>query len=163
MKGLIITAGLLVAMLNSTQASAWSYWYYNSLPYYGPAQSQYMTIPGPYTYNHTPYGQFLAWNMAFPMPSSGIHMEQMQFPTEYRFRIYPGNQQLQDIEISIEDGALVVRNEVQPNLMQKFPHNVQQFGGSTQWMLLPVDADMKAMRWSIQNGALDIILPKLNQ
>jgi len=161
MKGLYIVIGLLVFILNSNPASAWSYWYYTPIPYYGPVQTQYMTVPGLFMYNQVPYGQFQAWDMTFPMPSSAIHVEQMQFPTEYRFRVYPGNQRLQDIEISFEEGALVVRNEVQPHPRQEGPHFMQQFGGSTQWMLLPVDANMDAMRWSINNGALEIIIPKL--
>ena len=161
MKRFCIVIGLLIFILIGNPAGAWSYWYYTPIPY-KPVQTSYMTMPGLFLYSQVPSGQIQTWNMSLPMPSSGIHVEQVQFPALYRFRVYPGNQRLQDIQISIEGGALVVRNEVRPShgQGQDSPYMMPQFGGFTQWMLLP-DANVNTMSWYVNNGVLEIIIPKL--
>ena len=162
MKTLITVIGLLVFILNSSAASAWTHWYYAPNPY-GPAQAPYANTTGLYMYNQLPTGQFQSWSMNFPILPSGIYVEQIQFPTEYLFRIYPGNHRLQDIHITLEEGALVVRNKMQSlnQYGQSDPYMMKPpTGGFTQWMLLPEDAIVGMMHWSVNNGVLEISIPK---
>lgn len=141
MKHLCIVIILLTFLLNTNTAAAWSYWYYTPIP----------------------YGQIQTWNINSPAPLSGIYVEQMQLPAVYRFRFYPGNQRLQNIRISIKRGALVVRSEGRSFYRPRGggSYFMPQYGGFIQWVLLPADANMAMMNWSVNNGVLEIIIPRL--
>lgn len=140
MKGLSIASILFIVSLIINTDEAWAHWHYPPMP----------------------YGHVLTWNMHLPAPSSGIYVQQTDLTDAYRFRIYPGGQRLRDIRISIERGALVVRSEVRSLSKpgEVGPNIVQQSGAFIQWVLLPADANMNAMTWSVNDGVLQIILPK---
>ena len=131
---------------------------------YRPVQPRDVTVPGLSLYSQIPYGQALAWNMRLPSLSSGIYVEHWELPTRYRFRLHPGNQRLQDIQFSVEGGVLVIRSQARPWYRQRGGEGgyqaMWQFGDFIQWMSLPADADVNAIRWSVNDGVMEIFIPK---
>jgi hypothetical protein len=84
---------------------------------------------------------------------SGLYVEQAQSPAGYQVRVYSGQPAAQDIRIGAEGGALVVRRV-------SAGWGGQQAGWMTQWVALPADANLAAMRMRRGNGVLEIFIPR---
>ena len=95
------------------------------------------------------------------IPTAGLYVEQSQSPAGYNVRVYSGHPTAEDVTITVEGGALVIRrgssasSSLSGGSMQTF-----RTGWSTQLVALPADANVAAMRMQRGNGVLDIFIPR---
>jgi hypothetical protein len=163
-------------------AAAWMQWYRQDVPF-GPAPGfwLYQNIPqGPTLglpllwFYQTPalvQGQPLFWQyQSFPqglttmwsstIPTSGLYVEQFQSPVGYSVRVYTGHPTAEDVGITVEGGALVIRRIPSTETHSRGPMQAFHSSWSTQFVALPADANIAAMRMQRGNGMVGIFIPR---
>jgi len=130
---------------------AWTYWYYQQFPY---------SYKQPFWF----YQQYLVppfqWRTTHGI-SAVLYVEQLQLPNGYGVRVYPGALARQNIIVGIENGTLAIRTQnIQSPATRGISEPIEQFGQMSQWVMLPADADVKAMDMAWRNGLLEIFIPR---
>jgi hypothetical protein len=135
-----LAAGFAV---QAAPAAAWYQWYYQEIP----------IGPGP-----APYGAM--YSNGWPMPNnlSGVFVAQGQSPAGYHIRVYTPGGSPGSVAIGVEVGAVVVRSGAQAASAGPFPS--QQSTWSAQWVRLPADANLAAMRMSRNPAGVEIFVPR---
>jgi len=168
MKRHIFAAALATGLaVQSAPTAAWYQWYYQDMPV-GP-------IPGLWNYQNVPYqvpgtnpflGQTPPWLQFYrpdlfrwwtmPSMSSGISVEQDQSPLGYHIRVYVPGGHSDNLRIGLESGAIVISSSE-----QAAAHRPLQMGWSSQWVTLPADANLAAMKMSRGEAGVEIFVPRL--
>jgi hypothetical protein len=159
----------LCLLLPAASASAWWQWFYQDIPYAPvPGMWLYQNIPQSgvpgqiqpwfWQYQSLPTGPPTMWTSGTPM--SSLFIEQSQSPMGYGIRIHTGGPGTQDIQVGLEGRALVIRKRETTGTVPGVPIQMQQSGWSTQWVSLPGDANLAAMRMSRGNGLVEIFVPR---
>jgi hypothetical protein len=145
-----------------------NFWFYRSIPqaptFGGPWSDPYRSpTPGQaqpffYQYQTFPMGASTMWSSAIPM--SRLFVEQSQSPAGYRIRVYSGQPLAGDVNISIEGGALIIRQSSSASTAVGSPVQTYQSGWSSQLVALPADANVAAMQMQRGNGMVEIFIPR---
>ena len=166
----IATAIALGVLFPAASATAWWQWYHQDIPY--------APIPGIWFYQNIPQdprpGQMRPWIWQYQtapagqtsmrsstMPMSSLFVEQSHTPMGYTIRVHTGRPGTQDIEVGLEGHALVIKQREMTQTAPGMPMQMQQSGWSTQWVSLPADANVAAMRMSRGNGVVEIFVPRV--
>lgn len=152
-----ITALLAFGLLfQAPVANAWWQWYQQDLPYtLGPGWWFYQTAPqqwGPGAMN-APWLQYALPSQA-PMSwwnsqtaGSGLNVQQSQSTAGYLVRIQSATQAKPTL--GVDGQTLLIRSQ-----------GNAQSGWSAQWVSLPADANIAAMRVSRSPGLLELFIPR---
>ena len=136
----VLAAGFVV---QAAPAAAWYQWYYQETP----------TVPGP-----APCGAMHSYWWSMPSNLGGVFVAQGQSPTGYHIRVYTPGGSPGSLAIGVEAGALVVRSGSQAASAGPFP--TQQSTWSAQWVRLPADANLAAMRMARNAAGVEIFVPR---
>ncbi len=170
MKRYRIAAAIALGVLIPTaSATAWWQWLHQDLPYApGPGLWLYQNIPQgsapgqmqPWFWRSQsmPTGPTGIWSSTMPM--SSLFVEQSHTPLGYAIRVRTGHPGTQDIDIGLEGHALVIKKRAMAQNAPGIPMQMQQSGWSTQWVSLPADANVSALRISRGNGVVEIFVPR---
>lgn len=153
----------------AASASAWWQWFHQHIPCSpGPGIWFYQEIPHgaaptrlrPQTQRFQSFstGPTSTWSTAMPM--SSLFLEQLHTPMGYTIRVRTGNPGAQDLEIGLEGHALVIKKRDMTQTALGMPIQMQQSGWSTQWVSLPADANLAALRMARGNGMVEIFVPR---
>jgi hypothetical protein len=136
----VLAAGFAV---QAAPAAAWYQWYYQALP----------TAPG-----LAPYGAMQSNWWFMPNSLSGVFVAQGQSPAGYHIRVYAPHGSSGSLTIGVEAGVVVVRSGAQTASAGPFPS--AQSTWSAQWLRLPADANLAAMRMSRNAAGVEIFVPR---
>lgn len=161
-----IAFGLLFPV---TPATAWWHWYYQDIPYLPvPGMWFYQNLPQApafgqsqprlWNFQAVPSGSTSMWASTFPM--STLFVEQSQSQAGYSIRVYTGQPGTQDIEIGLEGRALFIRRSEHSRAFPGARLPIQQSEWTTQWVSLPADANLGALRMSRGSGLIEIFVPR---
>ncbi len=92
---------------------------------------------------------------------SGLAVEQQPTPQGYLIRIHTGNQGPGDVQLGVSNGQLLVHSgggqiSQPPGSAMSF----WQFGGYSQWIGLPADADWGRMGINTQGSLIEVWVPR---
>jgi len=162
-----LTTGL---MAQSAPTAAWYQWYkqdvpfssapnflfYQSIPYGIPGTGPLLRQNSPWFWSYQP-GLFYYWTM--PGVPNATYVEQTQSPSGYHIRVHAPSWQLDSLQIGVEAGAIVIGSNVRTTASS--PLQAQRMGWSTQWVTLPADANLAAMRMSWSETGIEIYVPRI--
>ncbi len=132
--GILLT---LCVMHNATAWSSWSTW------------SQYPQAPQNYQQWHS--------NSQI---STGFQIQHFSAPDGYYIRIASKGQNTNQINIDVEGRRITISSrQVQQD--QSGRVRMMQSGNFSQWIALPMDADMQSMRRRQSPGMIEIFVPRL--
>lgn len=171
MKRYRIAATLALGVLfPATSAVAWWQWFHQDVPN-GPKPGIWfyqniptMTAPGQiqpwfWHYQSVPTGPTTIWSS--PMPMDSLFVEQSHSPQGVTIRVRSGYPGTQEINVGVEGHILVIKKrqiaQIEPGARMQIPHS----GWSTQWMSLPADANVAALRISRGDGLVEIFVPRV--
>lgn len=100
-----------------------------------------------------------------PVVASAFHIEWRQWPAGYAIQLYLPDRRTADVQISVEGHHLRIYSVGEKRLTAgggKGPV-LMQFGGFSQWVALPPDADMGRMKLASNGGTIRIFIPKRRQ
>ena len=153
----------------ATSAIAWWQWFHQDVPYApGPGFWFYQMIPqvaapGRAARQGQQFQSFTTgpagiWSTSIPM--SSLFVEQTPSPMGYTVRVYTDYPRTQDIEIGVEGRTLVIKKREMARIPPGMPMQMRQTGWSTQWVSLPADANVAALRMSRGNGIVEVFIPR---
>jgi len=132
---------ILSAVNNATAWSSWSTW------------SQYPQTPQNYQ----------QWHSSSQI-STGFQIQHFSAPDGYYIRIASKGQNTNQINIDVEGRRITISSrKVQQKQKQDGSGRVRilQSGNFSQWIALPMDADMQSMRRRQSPGMIEIFVPRL--
>ena len=128
---------ILSAMHNATAWSSWSTW------------SQYPQVPQ----------QYQQWSSNSQL-STGFQIQHFAAPDGYHIRIASTGQNADQININVEGKRVTISSrQVQRDRSGRV--RMTQSGHFSQWIALPMDADMQSMRRRQSPGMTEIFVPRL--
>ena len=154
--------------LQAAPAGAWWQWYQQEVPYAPvPAFWFYQNIPQvpafgqtqPWLWYYQTPGAGSASMWTIPGPLSSLHVEQTQTPLGYYVRVNTGQQGLREVDVNVAGNVLVIRSRSVVDT--GIPLQMQQAGWMTQWLSLPADTDLAAMRMQRGDGVIEIFIPRI--
>jgi len=165
----IVAAIALGVLVPTASATAWWQWFHQDIPF--------APVPGMWFYQNAPQsvapGQTQPWFWHYQTPPAGpatmwssmmpvnsLFVEQSHSPLGYTIRVRTGQPGTTDIEVGMEGHALVIKKRQLQQGTPGSPLQMQQAGWSTQWVSLPADANVSAMRMSRGNGLVEIFVPR---
>lgn len=94
--------------------------------------------------------------------SAAFYIEQRQWPTGYGIRLFVPDRRTADILVSVKGSSLHIRSEQAEQLapMGTPGPAFMQFGSFSQWLSLPLDANMSQMKLTSQEGVINIFIPR---
>ena len=131
---LIFSAVLMSSAMQ--HASAWSY--------------------GPYPY------AFQQWHSG-PQFTTGFQIQQYSAPDGYHIHIASKGRSIDEINIRVEGRSFAIssqRGQEQQRQDQSGRVRMMQSGSFSQWIALPMDADMQSMRRRQSPGMIEIFVPR---
>lgn len=132
--GMLLT---LSAMHNATAWSSWSTW------------SQYPNSPQSYQQWHS--------NSQI---STGFQIQHFSAPDGYHIRIASMGQNADQINLHVEGRRIVISSrQIQQD--QSGRARMMQSGNFSQWITLPMDADMQSIRRRESPGMIEIFVPRI--
>ena len=170
--------------IQSASATAWTQWYSQGMPYapapniwfyqyiptapaFGPAQPWRWLYQTPtadpgglqfWQFQSTPYQPTTIWSST--MSASGLYLEQNETPVGYMIRVRTGQNPAPAVDISVQDGFLMIRNRSVTGPGGGIPLQMRQTSWTTQWISLPEDANVAAMKIKPGAGVVDIFIPR---
>jgi hypothetical protein len=166
----IATFIALGVLFPAASATAWWQWYHQDIPY-APWSGMWWfqnapqgVVPGrmqpwSWQYQSVPDGPTSMWSSTTPI--SSLFVAQSHTPMGYRIRVHTGRPGTQDIEVGLEGHALVIKKREMSHTSPGTPIQIQQTGWSTQWVSLPADANVTALRITRGNGLVEIFVPRV--
>jgi HSP20 family molecular chaperone IbpA len=128
---------ILSAMHNATAWSSWSTW------------SQYPQVPQKYQ----------QWSSNSQL-STGFQIQHFAAPDGYHIRIASTGQNADQININVEGKRITISSR-QAQRDRSGRVRMTQSGHFSQWITLPMDADMQSMRRRQSPGMIEIFVPRL--
>jgi HSP20 family molecular chaperone IbpA len=97
--------------------------------------------------------------------SAAFYVEQKQWPAGYGIRLYLPDRRTADIHVIVEGNSLLIHSEGHEQLAPEgaFGPVFVQFGGFSQRLTLPLDADIGRMKLASRSGAIEIFIPRRRQ
>lgn len=168
--------------IQAAPAAAWMQWYSQHIPY--------APMPGMWFYQHIPgipsFSPGQAWLWQYQLPAaglgspqlqqypytpsgptttwysttstSGITLEQNETPAGYMIRLLTASTGVPAVDITAQGGFLIIRSGSAAGAGGDMP--IRQTGWTTQWISLPVDADIATTRMQQGNGIIEIFIPR---
>lgn len=92
---------------------------------------------------------------------SGLAVEQQATPQGYAIRIHTGSQRPEDVQLGVSNGQLLIRSGAgQFSQPPASGMSFWQFGGYSQWIALPADADWGRMTIAAQGPLIEVFVPR---
>lgn len=160
----------LGVLFPAASATAWWQWFHQDIPN-GPARGiwfyqnvPHVAAPGQiqpwfWHFQSVPTGPTTTWSS--PMPTNSLFVEQSHSPMGYTVRVRTGYPGTRDIEVGVEGHALVIKRREMTQTAPGMPMQMQHSGWSTQWVSLPADANIAALRMSRGNSLVEIFVPRV--
>ncbi|MFM1892160.1 MAG: Hsp20/alpha crystallin family [Pseudomonadota bacterium] len=119
-------------------------------------------------------GTVFAWGPLAPMPgtlqpwpggatlAAGFYVQQQQWPGGYGIRVYAPGRRTADVQVGVAGRTLLIRSQGgqrQAPLGRGGPV-FMQYGGFSQVLALPADADLQRMQISSRDGVIEIFVPQ---
>ena len=97
-----------------------------------------------------------------PGVSAAFYVEQRHWPTGYGIRLHLPKNRTTDIDISVDGTSLVIRSKAGTQVAPRGPMGpvFMQFGGFSQQLTLPLNADTSKMKVNNHYGTIEIFIPK---
>jgi hypothetical protein len=94
--------------------------------------------------------------------TASLHVQQWQWPAGYGIRLYLPARGTPDIRVAVEGQRIRIHSQAaQRAAPQGLPGPLfMQFGGVSQTLTLPPDADMRRMRVGTRDGLIEIFIPR---
>jgi hypothetical protein len=124
-----------------------------------PASAQVQPVS--WQYQWFPQGLASMWTTTLPM--TGLYVEQSQSPFGYSVRVSTGHHAAEDVSITVEGGALVIRRSLADGTHAGGPKQTIRSSWFTQLVALPADANFAAMQMQRGNGIVDIYIPRVRR
>lgn len=146
-------------------------WFYQNIPEvptFGPGhpwQGHYLAPlhgwggPQFWQYQSVPLGTTTLWSST--MRTGGLYVQQNETPTGYVIHAYTGRPGAPAVDISAQGGFLTIRSHSMADAGGGgVPMQMQRDGWTAQWISLPGDANVAAMRIQRGDGVVGIFIPR---